>query len=85
MNVQEGLRRINLLSSRIIWYGATVGFALWLIAEIPLALAGRGSVGLGELVPLLGLPVLVGGVVRVFAWILEGFVLPSSADKSDTA
>lgn len=84
MNANEGLRRINLLGTRIMWYGSAVGIALWLMAAIPLAMGGRASVGLAELVVFLGFPLFVGGAIRVFAWILEGFVLPGSPDKSET-
>ncbi|HEX7962137.1 MAG TPA: hypothetical protein VF493_19635 [Terriglobales bacterium] len=84
MNPNEGLRRIRLLGSRIMWYGGAVGVALWLMALIPLAMAGRASAGLGEIVSFLGFPLFIGGIIRVFAWILEGFVLPVNPDRSET-
>jgi hypothetical protein len=84
VNPNEGVRRIKLLGSRIMWYGCAVGVALWLMALIPLAMAGRASVGLGELVFFLGFPLFAGGIIRVFAWIIEGFVLPGNPDRSET-
>jgi hypothetical protein len=84
MNANEGLRRINLLGSRIMWYGGAIGFVLCLMAAITLSIARRGSMGLPELVVLLGFPLFVGGAIRLFAWMVEGFVLPDNPHRSET-
>jgi hypothetical protein len=66
-NVAEGVRRIRSLGYWIMGLGG-VGATLWMAVAF-----SSGRWGLAELVVLVAAPLLLGAVVRVFAWVLEGF------------
>jgi len=80
MPAMEGLRRIDLVGRRVILYGGGCGLALSLL--LLLATRGRVALGLPELIILVGFPLLLGGLIRVIAWIAEGFVLPPGQNQS---
>ena len=67
----EGVRRLRLLGNRIMLL-SLAGAAAWV-----LALLLHFHFGLLELVVLIGYPLFVGGVIWIFAWVLEGFLQPS--------
>jgi hypothetical protein len=69
MAAQEGIARLNRLSVYLA-YCALAGMVLWLSLFITI-----GRLGIGELVVLTFGPILVGGTVRAFSWLLAGFLL----------
>ena len=68
MSASEGLRRIERLGSLIAVRGGLAGLLIWCSV-----LFVRHSFGIGELVFLMGIPLLFGGMLRVIAWIVAGF------------
>lgn len=68
----EGVRRIKSLGSWIAVGGGAIGILLW-----AMALAAHKA-GLGELFVMLGFPVVLGALVRLVGWVIEGFVLPGA-------
>lgn len=67
----EGIRRFRLLGNRIMLL-SLAGAAAWALAWFL-----HFHFGLAELVVLIGYPLFIGGVVWVFAWVLEGFLQPA--------
>jgi hypothetical protein len=82
MPAMEGLRRLDLVGRRIILYGGGGGLGLSLL--LLLATMGRVNLGLPELIILVGFPLLLGGVIRMIAWIAEGFLLPPGQNQSES-
>jgi hypothetical protein len=64
----EGIRRLHVVATRLM-YGAVIGAAFWFLWFIT-----RGSFGLGELIILAGAPALMGGLLHITAWVVEGFL-----------
>ncbi len=71
-NGAEVLRRLDLAATRIMLFGSLAGAVLWLVQFY---LLDGGP--LLELAVLIMLPLLLGGVLRVLAWILKGFASPT--------
>jgi hypothetical protein len=67
MSAIEGLRRKRLGSLIAIW-GSLAGLLAWCSVFFV-----RHSFGIGELVFLVGIPLLFGGMLRVIAWVVVGF------------
>jgi hypothetical protein len=71
MAVTEGMKRIEKLGTAITLWGGLAGLLIWCAV-----LFIRGSFGLGELLFMVGVPVICGATLRLFVWIAEGFLAP---------
>ena len=65
----EGIRRLHVVATRVMLYGTVAGATFWLTWFL-----SRGSFGLGELIVLAGAPALMGGLLHLTAWVIEGFL-----------
>ena len=63
-----GVRRIKLLGLCVAIVGALMALALWMLSTVPYS----------NIVPMIGFPLFLGGVIYMFGWLVEGFVAPSA-------
>jgi hypothetical protein len=66
----EGAKRLKRLGAQIGIWGAMVAFLIW-CADIYL-----NKVGAGAVVLMVAFPILVGMIVWVAGWVIEGFLSP---------
>lgn len=69
MAASEGLRRVQLLAKRVAIFGPMAGLLF-----CGLFFAGTGSIGLPEIFISMVFPALVGGLIWVVGWVVQGFV-----------
>jgi hypothetical protein len=67
MALLAGIRRIKLLGLIVAVVGALIAFACW-----------AGALPHVPLVPLISIPLFLGGVIYAFGWLIEGFVRPAA-------
>lgn len=75
MAVVEGARRVRRLGTCIAIFGSVLMFLIWAAGVY------QNKVGGGELVLMLAAPLALGGVIRIVAWLLEGFLLPAEEER----
>lgn len=75
MAVVEGARRVRQLGTCIAIFGSVLMFLIWAAGVY------QNKVGAGELVLMLAAPLALGGVIRIVAWLLEGFLLPAEEER----
>jgi hypothetical protein len=75
MAAAEGFRRLRRLANMFMFFGAALGFA-W---GVVLIASGKGS--LGEVIFLVGVPVIFGLAMRVVLWTLSGFLIPAAEER----
>ena len=67
MSTTESLRWMERLGKAVAVWGGLVGLMIWCAVYVV-----RGGFGLVELVSLIGIPILLGLMVRVIGWVVEG-------------
>ena len=67
--VMEGVRRLRTIAHVLMLYGTLAGIAIWFLCTFLLR-----SLGIFELLFLAGAPAMSGGVLNLFAWVVEGFL-----------
>jgi hypothetical protein len=72
MPAVEGVRRLRLIGKRTSYVGTVAATAIWLLVYVGRYLRGE-SVAVGELPLLIAVPLAVGGVFYLIAWVIEGF------------
>jgi hypothetical protein len=64
----DGVRRLRLTARLLLFAGVPAAVVLWVCAWL------TAGLGLKELAVLAGTPLVAGGLLWWFAWILEGFL-----------
>ena len=71
-----GARRIKLLGLGVALLAILIAFPLWLVNLFV------NKVTYGTIVPMIGFPLFLGGVIYAFGWVTEGFVRPFAKHRS---
>jgi hypothetical protein len=67
--IMEGVQRLRTIAHVLMLYGTMAGVAAWFLCTFLLR-----SLGILELLFLAGAPAVSGGILRLFAWVVEGFL-----------
>jgi hypothetical protein len=80
MTSNEGVGRMYSLAKLFTLFGSLFGIVLWFSLVL---VTRRGAVG--ELVVWVTVPVIIGAVLAIIAWIVDGFVLGAGGSREQSS